>query len=62
MGWKGINGIIEVGMFWALSRNAVTSLWGLGSQHILHQNTPPLQQQIYSLSFREGVLNEEQHL
>jgi hypothetical protein len=62
MGWKGINGIIEVGMFWALSRDAVTSLWGCGSQHILHQNTPPQQQQIYYLSFKEGVQNEEQRL
>ena len=32
-------------------------LWGIGSQHILYQNTLPQQQQICSLSFREGELN-----
>ena len=35
--WKGINNTIEVGTFWSLSRDAVTSLWGLGSQQRLHQ-------------------------
>jgi hypothetical protein len=33
-----------------------------GEQHTLHQIAPPQQQQIYSLSFRQGELNGEQHV
>jgi hypothetical protein len=61
MDWKAINDTIEVGTFWSLSRDAVTSFGDHGEQQRLHQ--PALQQQkIYSLSFREGVLNQERRL
>jgi hypothetical protein len=50
MDWKGINNTIEVGTFWTLSRNAVTSFGDHGEQQRLHQIAPQ-QQQIYSLSF-----------
>jgi hypothetical protein len=60
MGWKCINGIIEVGTFWTRSQDAVTSFVDHGYQHRLHQSA--LQQlQDYSLSFIEGELYEERH-
>jgi hypothetical protein len=39
MDWKGINDTIEVGMFWSLSRDAVTSFVDHVYQHGMHQTT-----------------------
>jgi hypothetical protein len=62
--WKDLKVVVntfEVHMIWTLSRNAVMSFVDHGEQHRLHQIALQ-QQQIYSLSFREGVLNQERHL
>jgi hypothetical protein len=60
MDWKGINDTIEVGTFWTLSRDAVTSFGDHGEHHRLHRFKPQ-QQQIYSLYIREGELHGERH-
>jgi hypothetical protein len=61
MGWKYINGIVEVGMFWPLSRRHIEHLLVHGEHHRQHQIAPQ-HQQIYYLSFREGELHGEQHV